>query len=68
MTTPDAPHHLPINLDDPEVSRANVQRAAEAVADQVDPLNDFRGSAEYKRDMAVVFTRRALEQVLGLGQ
>lgn len=51
-----------------EVSQANVQRAAEAVADQVDPLDDFRGSAEYKRDMAVVFTRRALEQVLGLSQ
>jgi len=51
-----------------EVSHTNIQRAAEAVADQVDPLDDFRGSAEYKRDMAVVFTRRALEQVLGLGQ
>lgn len=49
-----------------EVSQGNVQRAAEAVAGQVDPLDDFRGSAEYKRDMAVVFTRRALEQVMGL--
>ena len=28
-------------------------------------LQDFRGSSEYKRDMAVVFTRRALERVLG---
>lgn len=49
-----------------EVNQANVRSAAEAVAGQVDPLDDFRGSAEYKRDMAVVFTRRALEQVLGL--
>ena len=43
-----------------------VRRAAEAVAGQVDPMDDPRGSAEYKRDMAVVFTRRALAQVLEL--
>jgi carbon-monoxide dehydrogenase medium subunit len=45
---------------DPEL----IRQAAEAVADQVDPLSDFRGPADYKRDMAVVFTRRALERVL----
>ena len=45
-----------------------IRSAAEAVAEQADPLADFRGSSEYKRDMAVVFTRRALEHVLGLGQ
>ena len=44
----------------------SIRQAAEAVADQVDPLDDFRGSSSYKRDMAVVFTRRALEQVLGV--
>ena len=44
----------------PEAIRA----AAQAVADEVDPLEDFRGSSDYKRDMAVVFTRRALERVL----
>ena len=49
-----------------EVNKETVRQAAEAVADQVNPLDDFRGSAEYKRDMAVVHTRRALEQVLGL--
>ena len=43
-----------------------VRSAAEAVASQIDPLDDFRGSSSYKRDMAVVFTRRALERVLGL--
>src|SRR3972149_4863491 len=42
------------------------RRAADPVASQVDPLDDFRGSSEYKRDMAVVFTRRAVERVLGL--
>ncbi|MEZ4502324.1 MAG: xanthine dehydrogenase family protein subunit M [Dehalococcoidia bacterium] len=43
-----------------------VRRASEAVVDVVDPLDDVRGSAAYKRDMAVVFTRRALERALGL--
>jgi carbon-monoxide dehydrogenase medium subunit len=42
-----------------------IRDAAATVADVVDPLEDFRGSSEYKRDMAVVFTRRALERVLG---
>jgi carbon-monoxide dehydrogenase medium subunit len=46
------------------VSDAAIRAAAEAVAGQVDPLDDFRGSSGYKRDMAVVFTRRALERVL----
>jgi aerobic carbon-monoxide dehydrogenase medium subunit len=41
-----------------------IRRAAELVADTVDPLSDFRGPADYKRDMAVVFTRRALERIL----
>jgi carbon-monoxide dehydrogenase medium subunit len=44
----------------------NIRAAAANVAAQVDPIDDFRGSSEYKRDMAVVFTRRALEQVLGV--
>lgn len=41
-----------------------VREAAEKARQLVDPLDDFRGSADYKRDMAVVFTRRALERVL----
>lgn len=48
------------------VSAQALRSAADAVASQVDPLEDFRGSSEYKRDMAVVFTRRALERVTGV--
>jgi len=37
--------------------------AAALVREAIEPLDDARGSAAYKRDMAVVWTRRALEQV-----
>ena len=41
-----------------------IRDAAALVAEEVDPLADFRGSAEYKRDMAIVFTQRAIEQAV----
>ena len=44
--------------------RRGHQGAAATVPDAVDPLDDFRGSADYKREMAGVFTRRALTQAL----
>jgi aerobic carbon-monoxide dehydrogenase medium subunit len=46
------------------VTTSSLRRAAEAVVEDIDPLSDFRGSTAYKRDMAVVWTRRALERVL----
>jgi carbon-monoxide dehydrogenase medium subunit len=51
-------------LEGEAVTPAAIRNAAEAVAGEVDPLDDFRGSSGYKRDMAVVFTRRALARVL----
>jgi carbon-monoxide dehydrogenase medium subunit len=42
----------------------NLREAAALVEGAVDPTSDFRGSAGYKREMAVVFVRRALEQAL----
>jgi carbon-monoxide dehydrogenase medium subunit len=47
-----------------ELTPERLREAAQLVAGQVDPISDFRGSSEYKRDMAVVWTRRALEQAL----
>ena len=47
---------------------ASLREASEAVTDIVDPIDDPRGSAGYKRDMSAVFTRRALEQVLGVSE
>ena len=42
----------------------NIRAAAAAVKDVIDPLDDYRGSADYKRDMAEVFARRAIEKAL----
>lgn len=45
-----------------------IRDAAALAAEAVDPSDDFRGSADYKRDMAVVFVQRALDHALGRAQ
>ena len=45
-----------------------IHDAAALVTEEIDPLADFRGSADYKRDMAVVFTQRAIEQAVTRAQ
>lgn len=42
-------------------------KAAEAAAEEVNPLADIRGSASYKREMVRVHVRRALENALRAG-
>jgi aerobic carbon-monoxide dehydrogenase medium subunit len=41
-----------------------IKDAAGLVRDEVDPLDDLRGSAAYKREMARVWTQRALLELL----
>jgi carbon-monoxide dehydrogenase medium subunit len=41
-----------------------LREAGEKAKEAVDPVSDFRGSAGYKKEMAAVFVRRALEQAL----
>ncbi len=41
-------------------TRKTLEQAAALVGAIVDPIADFRGSVPYKRDMAIVFVRRAL--------
>jgi len=41
---------------------AAIREAASLVLEAIDPIADFRGSAEYKRKMAVVHVRRALAE------
>jgi carbon-monoxide dehydrogenase medium subunit len=64
--TPLRAHAVEDALEGQPATVSSIRRAAEAVAEEVDPLDDGRGSAEYKRDMAVVYTRRALERTFGL--
>ena len=46
------------------LDRATVLDAAALVRDEVDPLQDLRGSATYKREMARVWTERALMELI----
>ncbi len=45
-----------------------VKYAARHAADGVEPLADLHASAEYRREMAAVFTRRALERAIARAQ
>jgi carbon-monoxide dehydrogenase medium subunit len=46
----------------------DVERAARAAADESRPISNVRASAEYRRDMVEVLTRRALERALELAR
>jgi carbon-monoxide dehydrogenase medium subunit len=43
-----------------------LREAGEKAKGEVDPISDLRGSADYKREMAAVFVRRALEKALSM--
>ena len=47
-----------------ELEAGSISSVSKAVAVEVSPAADFRGSVEYRRAMAEVLTRRALEQCL----
>lgn len=46
------------------LNEENIRACAAMISGLVDPLDDYRGSAEYKREMAQVFTRRAIQQAM----
>ena len=50
------------------LTEESIRASAATVKDAVDPLDDFRGSADYKRQMAEVFTRRAVTQAIASGR
>jgi carbon-monoxide dehydrogenase medium subunit len=41
-----------------------IQSVASGYADRIDPIEDLRGSAWYRRKMVNVFVRRAIEEAL----
>jgi aerobic carbon-monoxide dehydrogenase medium subunit len=48
------------------LNRDSIARAAELAAEGTDPPSDLNASAEYKRHLARVLCRRALEEAAGL--
>lgn len=46
------------------IDRENLAEAARLAADGFEAIGDIHGSAEYRRDLARVLTRRALEQAI----
>jgi carbon-monoxide dehydrogenase medium subunit len=48
-----------------DVDPATVRAAAALVTDDVDPLDDARGTADYKREMASVWVARAILAATG---
>jgi carbon-monoxide dehydrogenase medium subunit len=46
------------------IDDATVQKMGEVAATECDPMDDNRGSAEYKREMVKVLVRRAAAEAL----
>lgn len=51
-------------LRDTVMDDETIAAAASAVQEEIDPITDGRGSAEYKREMAQVFIERAVSEAL----
>jgi carbon-monoxide dehydrogenase medium subunit len=66
-TVPVRGHKVEDALRGQRLDAATITEAAALVRDEVDPLDDLRGSAGYKREMARVWTQRALIELLNGG-
>jgi CO/xanthine dehydrogenase FAD-binding subunit len=55
-------------LDEQPLTGSLIEIVAQAVVEEVHPRGDYLGSADYRRAMAGVLTRRALEACLGEGK
>jgi carbon-monoxide dehydrogenase medium subunit len=49
------------------MTAAAARQAAEMTAGAIEPISDIRGSADFRRDMVRVVTRRTIERLCGLG-
>jgi aerobic carbon-monoxide dehydrogenase medium subunit len=60
-------HRVEDSLRGQQLTPARIDEAAALVREEVDPIDDVRGSAGYKREMARVWTARALRSLLEEG-
>ena len=51
-----------------QIDAALIEQAAQAVSGTIRPISDLRSSAEYRREMAKVFTKRAIREALKLAE
>jgi carbon-monoxide dehydrogenase medium subunit len=63
-TTPVRARRVEDALRGQRLTADRIKDAAALVRDEVDPLDDLRGSAGYKREMARVWTQRAVQELL----
>ena len=47
-----------------EVTKVNIDKAAEIAQAEARPITDLRGTAEYRQHLSAVLTRRALEKAI----
>lgn len=50
-------------LEGQALTEASIEQAANLAAQGLSPRGDFRGSAEYRKEMAIVLTRRAMKEL-----
>lgn len=51
-----------------KIGKELVEKAAQTASDESSPIDDIRGSAEYRREMVKVFARDAIRQAAGLAR
>src|SRR5207237_1376780 len=63
-TTPVRARNVEDALRGQSLTADKIKDAAALVRDEVDPLDDLRGSSAYKREMARVWTQRAVQELV----
>ena len=51
-----------------QINAALIEQVAQAVSGTIRPISDVRSSAEYRREMAEIFTKRAIREALKLAR
>lgn len=64
--TPIRVHEAEAAMRNSDPQAPDIEAAAAAVRDSIHPVDDARGSTDYKREMASVWTRRVLGRLLAL--